>query len=115
MCHSQLCWHREAALSDWNADYPFHQLSSSTSVTSIMLITDFILLHQKKYPMHPAIPLTFDLLTWMALLSMAVIECLLVGWTFSNDCDYADPGEKCWASFVANMRNTGLAMMFFAL
>ena len=91
------------------------QLGASAFISIIFLISDICLLHQKKYPMHPALPLTFDLMAWCAVLSMAVINCMVSG--YSENCTYYGESESCNAAvnFVIHGERAAIAMMFFAV
>ncbi len=66
--------------------------------------------------MHPAIPLSFDLLAWLALLSMAIIACSWMPYGYSSVCnDSPDQDCKDWSGFVGRMDNAGLGLVFVAM
>jgi hypothetical protein len=85
-----------------------------------MFVSDLILLYQKKDPMHPAIPLTFDLLAWTGVLAITIILSL-----FSIDeygsCSYYDYSsneyrEDCSIrDFVESAERAAIAFSYMAV
>ena len=73
----------------------------------------------KKPIMHPAIPLTFDLLALAALISMFVIICMFAVYRsysgYDQRCGYTKVDPDCsghdWSSFVEHTENTGIAFL----
>jgi hypothetical protein len=74
----------------------------------IMFVSDLVLFYQQKDQMHPAIPLTFDLLGWVGLFVIAVFAAMFA-------YPYAEYGEyETETQFMTHGERFGVACAFIA-